>query len=276
MIKKIIHCSDIHIRNYQRLEEYAEQLTHFVNVCHEIAKDYDREEVRIVISGDILHSKNDISSELITFTSAFLRQLEAICDVIVIAGNHDLIVNNATRKDAISAIFETANFDHCHLLDMALEYQSGCVVDDNITWCVYSIFNDFLRPDIEQAIIDNPENKFIGLFHGMIVGAKLQNHQIAENGLDTDIFKGCHCVMAGDIHKRQTIKRNGVKLVYPGSMIQQTFGESINNHGFVLWDVETMTHEFIDLESQYGLYDIELHSIDDLETNNEKLLNIEQ
>ena len=274
MIKKIIHCSDIHIRNFQRLEEYAEQLTHFTNLCREIASDYERDEVRIVICGDILHSKNNISSELIAFTSAFLRQLEAICDVIVIAGNHDLIVNNTTRKDAISALFETANFEHCHLLDSVLDYQSGCVVDENITWCVYSIFNDFLRPDIEQAIIDNPDNKLVGLFHGMIVGAKLQNNQIAENGLNTDIFQGCHCVMAGDIHKRQTIKRNGTKLVYSGSMIQQTFGETVQNHGFVVWDVKTMTHEFIDLDSQYGLYDIELSSIDDLDNNNEKLINL--
>ena len=35
MIKCVIHCSDIHIRNFQRLGEYAEQLTRFVEKCKE-------------------------------------------------------------------------------------------------------------------------------------------------------------------------------------------------------------------------------------------------
>lgn len=272
-IKKVIHCSDIHIRNFQRMEEYAEQLTKFIEKCKEIVEPYEQDEVRIVISGDIMHQKNDLSPEAITFVSTFLRQLQEICKVLVIAGNHDLVVNNSTRKDAISAIFETANFENCFLLDAELGYQSGCVIDDNVTWVVYSIFNDFLRPDIEQNVIDNPHNKVIGLFHGMIVGAQMQNNSIAENGLNTDIFQGCDCVMAGDIHKRQTIKRNGVKLVYPGSMIQQTFGETVSQHGFVLWDMITMEHEFIDLDTNYGLYDIEVSSIEDFDANAEVLLN---
>ena len=74
MIKCVIHCSDIHIRNFQRLGEYAEKLTSFVEKCKEIAKDYEREEVRIVIAGDLVHQKNNISNELMTFSSFFLRQ----------------------------------------------------------------------------------------------------------------------------------------------------------------------------------------------------------
>ena len=69
MIKLVIHCSDIHIRPYQRLNEYAEQLQKFVDKCKEIAEHYKREEIRILISGDLVHSKNDVSNELMTFAS---------------------------------------------------------------------------------------------------------------------------------------------------------------------------------------------------------------
>ena len=89
MIKCVIHCSDIHIRNFQRLGEYAEQLTKFVNECKEVVSNYKKDEVRIVISGDLVHQKNNISNELMTFTSFFLRQLEEIATVIIIAGNQD-------------------------------------------------------------------------------------------------------------------------------------------------------------------------------------------
>ena len=64
MIKKIIHLADIHIRNNQRYEEYTEQLLKFIDKCKEICEPYEEDEVRIVICGDIFHSKNNISPEL--------------------------------------------------------------------------------------------------------------------------------------------------------------------------------------------------------------------
>ena len=36
MIKLVIHCADLHIRNFIRQEEYAEQLTKFIDKCREI------------------------------------------------------------------------------------------------------------------------------------------------------------------------------------------------------------------------------------------------
>jgi DNA repair exonuclease SbcCD nuclease subunit len=267
---KILCSSDWHLgkklENKQRIEEQKEVLNWILGIL-----DTEKPDV-FIVAGDIYDTAVPTAQAEELFYDFASKAGEKTL-FAVIAGNHDLVVNNSTRKDAISAIFETANFENCFLLDAELGYQSGCVIDDNVTWVVYSIFNDFLRPDIEQNVIDNPHNKIIGLFHGMIVGAQMQNNSIAENGLNTDIFQGCDCVMAGDIHKRQTIKRNGVKLVYPGSMIQQTFGETVSQHGFVLWDMVTMHHEFIDLDTCHGLYDIEVSSIEDFDANAEVLLN---
>lgn len=273
MVKKVITCSDIHIRNFQRLDEYAEILTDFIKKCEEIASDYDKEEVRIVICGDIIHNKNNISPELISFTSNFIRQLEQIAKVIVIAGNHDLIVNNLSRKDAISSIFETANFSNSFLLDNVLDYESGYVIDDDITWVVYSIYDNFMKPDIESARNEAPNNKVIGLYHGMIVGSSLDNGSIIDDGVDKGIFEGCDCVMCGDIHKRQVLRKNGIDIVYSGSLIQQTFGETVTQHGFTVWDIETLTFEFVDIENEYGLYSFEINDFDDISNDKEILKN---
>ena len=272
-IKKIIHCSDIHINNVLRHEEYAEQLTKFIEKCQEIAQDYDKDEVRIVIAGDLLHSKNNISPELITFVSTFIRQLEDIAKVIVVAGNHDLLVNNVSRKDAISSIFETAAFANAYLLDMELSYNSGYIVDDNITWCLYSIFDDFKKPNIQEAKEQYPNNINVGLYHGMIVGSMLYNGNIVDCGVEGDVFQGCDCVMAGDIHKHQIIKRNDIDIIYPSSLIQQNYGETITQHGFVVWDVNTLSNTFIPLESDYGMYKFEIKSIDDIDSDKEILVN---
>ena len=63
MIKKIIACADIHIRNLRRMDEYRRQLQRFIDDCKEIVKEYGENSVRIVIAGDLLHNKLDISGE---------------------------------------------------------------------------------------------------------------------------------------------------------------------------------------------------------------------
>lgn len=272
-VKKIITCGDIHIRNFARQDEYSEQLNLFIEKCKEIASNYDKDEVRIVIVGDILHQKNNISPDLITIVSCFIRELEKICKVIMIAGNHDLLVNNTSRKDAISSIFDTAQFSNTFLLDYELDYESGVVYDDNISWCVYSIYDNYIKPDIAKARKDFPNNKIIGLYHGMIIGATLDDGNVVDSGVDGDVFSGCDCVMAGHIHKRQEFRRGDVPVVYCGSLIQQTFGETVTQHGFSVWDVETMQHTFYDLPSNYGLYDFEISSIDDIDNDKEIIVN---
>lgn len=272
-ISKVIHCSDIHIKNLLRHEEYAEQLTKFIEKCKEICEPFEKDEVRIVIAGDLIDQKNNITPELITFVSTFIRELEQIAKIIVIAGNHDLIVNNLSRKDAISSIFETAAFENAFLLDLELEYQSGYVVDDNITWCLYSIFDNFNKPNIFEAKNEKPSNKMIGLYHGMIIGSMLYNGNIVDSGVQGELFEGCDCVMAGDIHKQQNLKRGDVTIVYPSSLIQQNYGETVTQHGFCVWDIETMTHEFIPLLSEYGMYKFEIKDISDIDNDKEILVN---
>lgn len=273
MIKKIIHISDIHIRNFKRLGEYSEQLSSFIEKCKEEVKDYKYEEIRIVICGDLCHQKTTISPELMVFASSFIRQLEEIGKVIVIAGNHDLIVNNTSRTDAITAIFETAQFENSYFLDMVLEYQSGYVVDENIVWVVYSIYDDFKKPILDEVKSQYPNSIYIGLYHGMIVGSTLNNGTVVDSGCDGSLFNECDIVMAGDIHKRQELKRGDTLIVYPGSLIQQTFGETITQHGFVVWDIQNNTHNYIDLESEYGLYKFEIKSMYDIDNDDEILIN---
>lgn len=272
MIKIVLHVSDIHIRPFMRLGEYAEQLQTFVEQCKEVTKGYKREEIRILIAGDLFHSKLQISNELMIFASFLLRQLEEIATVLVYAGNHDLLVNNTNRTDTLTALFETANFNDCRFLDAELGYESGIIEDDNIIWALYSIYSGFTPPSIND--IEANGRPIIGLFHGMVIGATLNNGTVVDTGVEGNIFDGCSVVMAGDIHKRQVIRKNGVEIVYPGSLIQQTFGETVSQHGFVLWDIEHMTHKFIDLETDYALYDIEIESIDDLDNDKEKLINL--
>ena len=60
-------------------------------------------------------------------------------------------------------------------------------------------------------------------------------------------------------------------IVMPSSMIQQDFGEDPHNHGYVLWDITTKEHELKRIKSDYGFYTFKIKSIEDIETESERL-----
>lgn len=273
MIKKIIHCADIHVPAFRDLDKYSIQLDKFINKCAEITKDLQKNEIRIVLTGDIFHNKLQISNEQFSFIAAFIRNLEKIGTVIVISGNHDLLVNNLSRKDSLSALFDTAAFENSYFIDESLNYKSGIMYDNNVTWALYSIFSDYEKPDIQSAKVAEPNNLVIGLYHGTIIGATLNNGTVMENGASGDDFQGCDIVMCGHIHKRQEFKRGNALIVYPGSVIQQRFDETVTQHGFCVWDLVKNTHEYIDIKSDFELYDFSIKQPTDFDENKEKLLN---
>lgn len=269
MIKLIAHLSDVHIRTYKRHSEYKEILTDVLELIRSNFSKYDRLETRIVIVGDIVHQKITISNEQLLLMSWFLRECVKIAPTIIVAGNHDLLENNKDRMDSITPIVE--------LLDnKELFYykDSECYKDDNIIWCNYSIFHENKRPDIEKSRIENPNCKFVGLLHAPVTGSKTSIGYEFDHGIETDQFDGCDCVMLGDIHQYQKISHPTIPIYYPSSVLQQDYGESINNHGYLLWDMETLETKFFDVKTEYGFYKFKISSIDDIINNSEVLINV--
>lgn len=274
MIKKIIYCADIHIRNFKRIDEYQEQLQKFVDECKEYQSKYKEDEVRIVIAGDLLHNKLDISGEGYVLASWFLKQLDNISKTIVIGGNHDVNMGNLSRIDPLTAIFSMCNFKQTYYLDKELNYESGCMIDDNVVWCLFSTFNNFARPNIEETRIENPDKTFIGLFHGEIKSVKTDAGYTSEHGLEASHFDGLDFCICGHIHKRQKISYNGIPLVYAGSLIQQDHGENISGHGYIILDADSLTYEEKNLPNpNRGFFTFSINSEEDIDNDIEQIIN---
>jgi DNA repair exonuclease SbcCD nuclease subunit len=270
-IKFVIHIGDIHIRTYRYHEEYNTVLNNLFNDIKKVIEGYKREEIRIVVAGDIVHQKIVISNEQLLLTTWFLKSLEEIATVVMIAGNHDMLENNKDRMDSLTPIVQL-------LSDKQINYfkESKCYLDNNIVWCIYSIFEENAKPDIESAREEFGNDKtYIGLFHGPIVGLKTDIGYEIEHGYGLEIFDGCDIVMCGDIHKRSCLTINNTKVVMPGSTIQQDFGENIKNHGFLFWDIENKTYTEHNVDNPFCFYKFTINSLDDLENNNEKLVNFD-
>ena len=283
MVTKIIACSDIHIPSLKGIDELKETLTVFIEKCKKIVKDEDGpENVRIVVAGDIFHNKLAITNESILCAHWFFSELDKICKTFIVIGNHDFLMNNTGRVDSLSPLFEIGSYYQVYFLDKELGLQSGIYKDDNIAWCLYSSFTGFNTPDINvhkeaEKGTDNPAEIYVGVIHGDVNGAITTTNRVTENGLDPGIFDGCDFVIAGHIHKRQEIKKNGVRIVYCSSIRQRDMGESINGHGFVLWDIEDpedIEYKYVDiLNPNGGFYKFVVNDISDIQNDKEELLN---
>lgn len=283
MVTKIIACSDIHIPSLKGIDELKETLTVFIEKCKKIVKDEDGpENVRIVVAGDIFHNKLAITNESILCAHWFFSELDKICKTFIVIGNHDFLMNNTGRVDSLSPLFEIGSYKQVYFLDKELGLQSGIYKDDNIAWCLYSSFTGFNTPDINvhkeaEKGTDNPAEIYVGVIHGDVNGAITTTNRVTENGLDPGIFDGCDFVIAGHIHKRQEIKKNGVRIVYCSSIRQRDMGESINGHGFVVWDtedVEDIEYKYVDIPNPNGgFYKFVVNDISDIQNDKEELLN---
>ena len=190
MIKRLVHFSDLHIRLFKDHELYRGILETALKEWASIRPD------RIVFTGDLVHSKNQMTPELVEFVAWVLSECAKITKTIVIIGNHDFLENNNTRLDALTPIIDSLNNENIVYLK-----NRGVYEDDNINWCVYSLMDHNIPPDIPQNGRIN-----IGLFHGPINGLKTDlGFSFGEESFDSSKFNGLQISLCGDIHKRQII-----------------------------------------------------------------------
>lgn len=280
-IDYIYHIADIHFRNLKRHEEYQT----IINKFYKEIENNNLKNSIICISGDISHSKLEMSPELVHNVSKFLTECANHCPTIIISGNHDANLSNKSRMDVLTPIVN--NLKHENLF----YFKDSGLYDfcDNL-FVVMSVFDDpdkYIKySDLPKGILHKYKNKIV-LYHGALHNAKTDvGYNVSDKRITINTFDGYDYVLAGDIHKRQVClisnevdnfdnyskkeylfkEENGIKyiikknpiFVYPGSLIQQNFGESLNNHGYCLWDLKNKNFKFVDIYNEYGYYTAEI------------------
>jgi DNA repair exonuclease SbcCD nuclease subunit len=259
MIKKLVHFSDLHLRLIKDHDLYKTILTDMFNQFKETQPD------RVVFTGDLVHSKNQVSPELIEMVRWVLDECSKIAKTIIIVGNHDMLENNLSRLDTLTPIIQSMDNNN-----IVYYKDRGVYQDDNIDWVVYSLFEHNIPPIIEKS-----DRLKIGLFHGPIVGLYTDIGYKFEIGYEVSKFEGCDIVLCGDIHKRQIFDILGGKKAYMvGSTIQQNYGETVKKHGFGIYDVVENEYKFVDLNNHRPFLKFEMSSYDDIINGKEKLINV--
>ena len=247
-LKTIYHIADVHIRNVQRHKEYRQV---FEKMFEEIRR-RGTENSLIYLAGDIAHAKLELSPELVREISWLFTECSKHCETILITGNHDCNMNNSDRLDVLTPIVEALNLPNFTYLRDTQVYSVG-----DVDFGVFSIFDDKSNWPKANTLFGN---KKVALFHGPVDNSQTDvGYVVSSRHFTTDMFDGYHLALLGDIHKRQTmISPSGCKVVYAGSLVQQNFGESLNGHGFLAWDMDSMKYEAIDIPNEYGYYTLDV------------------
>jgi len=220
---KLAQISDTHIRNLKYHDQYE-------TVFQELYEVLKKEEVDYIIHcGDIAHSKTQLSPEFVKVCGDFLSSLASIAPTYIILGNHDGNLRNSSREDAISPIVKALNLSNLHILRDSCEVG----ISNNIVLNCLSIFDkdNWIEPT-------DPSKINIALYHGSVGGCKTDvGYEIHGYDLDISHFNKFDFAFLGDIHRTNQILDLKGRIRYPGSTIQQNFGET-NDKGFLLWDIE--------------------------------------
>ena len=247
-LKTIYHIADIHIRNVQRHDEYRRV---FERMFEEIQKRGTDDSI-IYLAGDIAHAKLELSPELVREISWLFTECSKHCETILITGNHDCNMNNSDRLDVLTPIVEALNLPNFRYLRDTQVYSIG-----GVDFGVFSILDN--KANWPKGNTLTAARK-IALFHGPIDNSSTDiGYVVSSRHFTTDIFDGYDLALLGDIHKRQEmISPSGCKVVYAGSLVQQNFGESVSGHGLLVWDLDTLEYEAIDIQNDYGYYTMDV------------------
>jgi hypothetical protein len=220
---------------------------------------------RIVFTGDLLHSKNQLTPELVEIASWVLTECSLIAKTIIIPGNHDALIQNSDRLDSLSPIINNLNNPN-----IVYYKDRGVYEDENISWCVYSQFQGNIPPDINTAT-----GVKVGLFHGPVQGMKTElGFDFGDEGYNISKFDGLDVVLCGDIHLRQEFNIQNGKGYMIGSCLQHNYAEKVDQHGFGILDINTMNYEYVDLHNPKPYLSFKINSYDDIINETEQLTNV--
>ena len=261
-ISTIVSIADIHIMNYQRLEESRASMERFI---------YDMDQVvhpdRIVIAGDLIHAKNQPSPEAADLAGWFLKECAKIAVVVIVLGNHDLLVENKDRMDAITPIINQLNNPRIKFYK-----NTGPFPDENVVWAVYSVYDEQI-PEIPVKISSRVQ-KYYGIFHGPIQGAVLDTgFKFNDDGASTRIFDDLDAVFCGDLHNRFVLTNNiDAPIIMVGSFTQLDYRENIDEHGYCIFNVQDGSYSFVNIPSNVKYMTFQITDIEDIQNGTEKLL----
>lgn len=271
-ITNVFHLSDIHIRigdtkDLSRYDEYIDVFNNYANNIKSHKAVINNSAVSI-ITGDIFHNKTRLDAFSLTMFNKLIDIITCITPVYIIIGNHDFRQDKPDTPDLITSILTDSVRPNVYFMKDTGHYVAGnigfglvTVKDTLIEGTSSGKQVDELPPFPSPHEFPDEVDTTIALFHGTMISCKLQNYSDSIEGYPLSWFNGYDAAMLGDVHLQQIHnadsqgkwKSKKLTWAYPGSLIQQNFGEEIINHGYIDWDIVNKNVQPVNIYNDQGL-----------------------
>jgi predicted phosphodiesterase len=281
MFTHIFHLADIHIRSGNT--EQA-RFIEFQSVFNRLISDVESHPAvkngtaMVVVAGDVFHHKLRIESPGLKLALELFKRLGALCPVYVIRGNHDFRQDKPDEPDLIQSLVHLHNI---HYID-----ETGTIVIDNVGFGIVTV-QDLLQkgatsgmsrqiPLFPEPEFDSSVDYKVALFHGNLLefptGYIPSGYDIALLGdihlqhvgggvkpmvasvSSTTGFKPQNSYLLGQYSYGGVVGSEYTPYGYPGSLLQQDFGEPVLGHGYIVWNLPNKTIECYHLKNDANGY----------------------
>ena len=236
MIKnnKIGLFTDIHIGLSQDSSMWHDIILNFAKWCSE--KYLERGINDIIICGDIFHNRSEISVSTLDVAKKFFDYFKDF-QIYILAGNHDSYFKDNSEINSISILDGWPNIKIVDKKpeEIKLKNKKGVLVPWGTEY-------------------ENIPNADVIFGHFEIVSFYMNTYKMCEHGISSnDLFKKSKTIVSGHFHKKDHRKYDNGEIIYLGSPYQQNFGDSLDERGIYIYDIEENNFEFIanDISPKY-------------------------
>ena len=214
----------------------------------------------VVVLGDLAHTNHpSIKSNIYIRHALGLLDASGI-STLVFPGNHDY----THEGNHVLQPFMYRELSKVDIVDESCIWNGMCVVPHAPRKMFADIkskeeYDLSIKQMYENALSKYPSN--ILLTHAQIQGCVVNKDYMFESGvvefpqLNNARLK---LVVAGDIHKGQIFKLGGVRVAYPGSLVQTDYGEKNDIKGVAVFDTTTLDIELREIPGYKKYYHLEL------------------
>jgi DNA repair exonuclease SbcCD nuclease subunit len=228
---KVVITADWHFGYPGKLNDLKWAFNNLINYC-------DKNKVKyIFMLGDLLHDREYISHDVSNCLSDCLDYMNSKgIEMITLIGNHDMYYRHKWSVNAIKPFSKQLTY---------VSNISYLILDGVKFWLVPFIEHEPFYMKIIKDIDKKASENDILLTHIGIASATMNACFLVQNwnvvSFEETKFKR---IYSGHFHCTQKVNS---KSWYPGSPISFRFDEGLVNHGFMLYDTDTNSHEFIDI-----------------------------
>ena len=226
--KKIGCFSDIHLGLAQDSKNWHNVALDFAKWASEFYKQKSIEE--LIIPGDIFHNRSEISVETLAVAREFFEYFKDF-KIYISTGNHDCFKKDSSDINSISLL---GGWDNIFIVD-----KDPLILQTNYKKTIGLVpwgttLDKFPKCDIMFSHLE------ISSFY-------MNSYKVCEHGFShKDLFQSSPYIISGHFHKRDHRVFDKGEILYLGSPYQHNFGDTDDDRGIYIFDIEENVFEFFE------------------------------